>query len=271
MPEMALCISPIGIPSPSGKGKMFVSCGRCVPCIENRRAEWTFRVSQEIKKASSAFFITLTYDEDHLNKRSLDKRDLQLFFKKLRKRNSNKLKYYAVGEYGSKTWRPHYHIILFNLDLDLVNKIEEIWEKGFVKFGTVTNKSIHYVTGYITNYIHKGLYDKLKIEAPFNIMSKRLGYDYMINNYAWHKKEKRSFIISDNGMRRNLPRYYKKKIFNYKELDDIRKENLKRVDESENEAVEKSLNENVNIFEDKLLNYNQKKINFNKNNKKGKI
>jgi hypothetical protein len=58
----------------------------------------------------------LTYDDEHLPpNNSLLKKDLQKFFYKLRQKiKPIKIRYFAVGEYGSnKTKRPHYHIILF--------------------------------------------------------------------------------------------------------------------------------------------------------------
>jgi hypothetical protein len=42
------------------------------------------------------------------------KRDLQLFFKRLRKAYPDvKLRYFACGKYGEQFARPHYHVILF--------------------------------------------------------------------------------------------------------------------------------------------------------------
>ena len=50
---------------------------------------------------------------------TLRKRDYQLFMKRLRKAFPNdKIRFYAAGEYGPKTLRPHYHAILFGLHLD---------------------------------------------------------------------------------------------------------------------------------------------------------
>lgn len=47
----------------------------------------------------------------------LRKRDLQLFFKRLRKNLSKfsdaKIRYFAMGEYGPVHFRPHYHFLLF--------------------------------------------------------------------------------------------------------------------------------------------------------------
>ncbi len=72
--------------------------------------------------------MTLTYDDEHLpindyvdsdgvihGKPTLRKRDVQLFLKRLRKnyKYDNHIKYFCCGEYGGKTFRPHYHLIIF--------------------------------------------------------------------------------------------------------------------------------------------------------------
>ena len=62
--------------------------------------------------------LNLTYDDAHLPKHGqLLKRDLQLFFKRLRK-DGFKFKYVASGEYGEQTRRPHFHIALFGVDFN---------------------------------------------------------------------------------------------------------------------------------------------------------
>jgi len=58
---------------------------------------------------------------------TLKKTDIQKFFKRLRKCHGKKhksIKYYAVGEYGGQTLRPHYHIVIFNAD---INYFERAW------------------------------------------------------------------------------------------------------------------------------------------------
>jgi len=154
---MAKCISPITVQH-AGE-RHVVPCGKCNFCLETRRNHWCFRLSQELKKSTSAYFITLTYDEDNVpiaenGSQTLVKRDLQLFWKSLRKSQAVitdlKLRYFIAGEYGSQTKRPHYHAIVFNLQIP-VHKLQEIWKKGFVHCGRVTGASIRYVTKYIIN------------------------------------------------------------------------------------------------------------------------
>lgn len=104
------CIAPIRLQT-----GQFVPCGKCNFCLAARRADWSFRIRKELKVAESAAFITLTYSDYHMpltddGLGQLCKYDLQCFFKRLRKEQSKKLlhedypsiRYYAVGEYGTR-------------------------------------------------------------------------------------------------------------------------------------------------------------------------
>lgn len=111
------CISPVFVRRMNAS----VPCGKCAFCIKKAIDAWCLRLYHEMEVSSSAFFITLTYDDEHLPPgEELSKRDLQLFIKRLRKRNPG-IRYFAVGEYGTQKGRPHYHAVIFNLvDLDLI-------------------------------------------------------------------------------------------------------------------------------------------------------
>jgi len=64
-----------------------VPCGKCLACSSNYRRDWVARMILESQAHSDAVFVTLTYSDDNLPDRgSLVKRDLQLFFKRLRRR-----------------------------------------------------------------------------------------------------------------------------------------------------------------------------------------
>lgn len=146
------CISPIYL----HKQGLTVPCGHCNFCLANRRADWTFRLKQELRISTSAHFLTLTYSDDEIpigdDCYSLCKRDVQLFAKRLRKSNGSKLRYYTVGEYGTQTNRPHYHSIMFGLNQKTVRDLPSIWGKGLVHVGDVSDASIHYVTKYVINH-----------------------------------------------------------------------------------------------------------------------
>ena len=73
------------------------------------------------------------------------------FFKRLRKFLI--FRYFAVGEYGGQFGRPHYHLLMFihsQVSIDMYRfYVEKCWDKGFTSHGTITPKSINYVTFYI--------------------------------------------------------------------------------------------------------------------------
>ena len=146
----------------------------------------------------------------------------------------SKIRYYAVGEYGGRFGRPHYHIILFNCSPKI--DIQKIWSKGLVHIGKVTSASIHYVTGYVIN-------DNDNYEIPegvreFSVMSKNLGIGYL-ENYKWNKKELRDYVISPSGHKQKLPRYYREKIFNVVEKIGLANEKIKYNDDLWNKEVKK--------------------------------
>ena len=150
---MLACLSPVDVKDPrySYKKYMLVPCGKCVNCKLNYAKMWSIRIMHELKDWQCASFVTLTYDDKHLPKdNSLDKRDLQLFFKRLRENlKGHKIKYFACGEYGEQYGRPHYHIIIFGIDKEKhTSYVEKSWSLGFVMLGSVTVDSANYVARY---------------------------------------------------------------------------------------------------------------------------
>lgn len=200
------------------KQEMLVPCGKCAFCTATKRSDWALRLHYEARKHVVKRFITLTYANPHLKWKNgvsqLCKRDVQLFLKRLR-RAGPRVRYYAVGEYGSQTYRPHYHILLFAWDgfPDLENVIRKAWGLGEVHIGEVNEASVMYCLGYIVN--GKGWKMSHKREAPFSIMSRRpgLGASYLTAAMIeWHRSGRKNYAIMD-GNKRHLPRYYKCKIF----------------------------------------------------------
>lgn len=121
--------------SPLGDDNLMLPCGRCMGCRLERSRQWALRCVHEAKMYDDNCFITLTYDPEKLPKSgSLDKREFQLFMKKLRRKYVSEIpeelskdeakawllkhgiRYYHCGEYGELLGRPHYHACLFNFD-----------------------------------------------------------------------------------------------------------------------------------------------------------
>lgn len=98
-------------------GSIKIPCGQCLGCRMDNCRSWADRMMIELDHSKKAVFLTLTYRDEDLPMRydmstgevvnTLQKRDLTNFFKRLRKRFAGKeLRYYACGEYGSRTHRP---------------------------------------------------------------------------------------------------------------------------------------------------------------------
>src|SRR3954449_8205389 len=91
--------------------KFSLPCGQCIGCRLERSRQWAMRCVHENKMHPRSSFVTLTYDDKNIPPAgSLSKRDFQLFMKRLRKSQSNPLRFFACGEYGETTHRPHYHV-----------------------------------------------------------------------------------------------------------------------------------------------------------------
>lgn len=133
-----------------------VPCGQCAGCRSDQAQAWAIRIYCESQLHSQNSFLTLTYADPAPP--SIDKKHLQDFFKRLR--HFYKFRYFACGEYGEQTRRPHYHAIIFGQDFlsgsqalhdgemyvnDLVTRE---WGHGHVSIGSVTMSSACYVAGY---------------------------------------------------------------------------------------------------------------------------
>lgn len=187
---------------PNKGQKQTIPCGKCGACLQARRNDWAIRLKEEQRVSLNSWFITLTYDESNLpisdtGFPTLVKHDLQLFLKKLRRSidrmsisdfnyematdysshrertDDNKgVRYYAIGEYGTKYQRPHYHIILFNTPTKTIQSIYSIWTKGHVHIGEVGIRSIMYCLSYHITRNPK-LADALEKAPEFATMSRR--------------------------------------------------------------------------------------------------
>lgn len=203
---------------------MQVPCGRCVACRRRKQNEWAFRCLEEAKSSKFVYWVTLTYDDDHLVYGSSDQAtlvpdDLTKFFKRLRKRIS--FRYFACGEYGDSFDRPHYHFILFTNELvcsssDYVDSIiRDCW-----RFGSVVDVSpfigapqAKYVAKYTVKQI--GL-DYSDVVLPFARMSRRpgIGYQFMTKDLQDRYQRSMDFTVYDyQGTPYPLPRFYKDYFF----------------------------------------------------------
>jgi hypothetical protein len=226
-----------------------VACGRCPLCRKVKLAQWCFRLQQEDKYSISSYFLTLTYNPANvpITKKgwmTLNKKHVKYFMDRLRKLEKDTwkeredrcrmktIKFYAVGEYGTKSDRPHYHIIIFNV----INKenIYHAWKtknkkgesvpRGSVHLGNVSGNSI----AYTLKYCHKpSRFPKFKGDdrvKEFNVQSTKLGVGYLTKNMIkYHKSVLNRYYCINDGYKVRMPRYYANIIYTEEELRKISK------------------------------------------------
>lgn len=175
-------------------------CGKCPNCLIRKRKDMSVRLSHEASMHDECCFVTLTYDDDHVPSvrdvepwddtlvierghkegcvNTLVPSDVQKFLKRLRRHLeyvpkkpqkgrdhvTKPIRYFAVGEYGSKTHRPHYHLLIFGWkpsdqfvhqvrDGYTINRsaqIEKLWKYGFSTVADVNHGVAKYCARYVT-------------------------------------------------------------------------------------------------------------------------
>lgn len=164
-----------------------IPCGKCIQCRLSYSRDWANRCMMELKTSTNAAFITLTYDTEHLHfnpyvdvetgeigyRPMLWPADLRNFMKRLRFWCSEQpgngemtQRFYACGEYGEITQRPHYHLILYNLPPEFYENshvftngvcapywtcspLEKLWPDGLSVYGDVSWECCAYVARYV--------------------------------------------------------------------------------------------------------------------------
>nr|DAM31246.1 MAG TPA: Replication associated protein [Microviridae sp.] len=217
-----------------------LKCGQCMECRLAYSREWAIRITHEAQMHDANCFLTLTYDDEHLPAHGqLVKRDLQLFFKRLRK-SVGPFRYVACGEYGELKRRPHFHVALFGMDFlsDRIDFGEGVrGDKTYVSptvarywgnsafpmghvIGSLTFESAAYIARYITKRVtgpgasplplHTDI-DSGEMVFPnpeFLVCSKGIGKswfrDYFMTDVYPHGR-----VITAQGTPAPVPRYYK--------------------------------------------------------------
>lgn len=144
---------------------MSLPCGKCILCRKARAWEITIRalLEKQAHPHDKSCFVTLTCDDKNIPSVfpyfKLRHKPWQDFAKRLRKR-VGQFRFLMCGEYGEKTKRPHYHAVIFGLDLtDRQWSVQdgaycdspllrEIWGHGHIMCRSVNDNAIAYVAGY---------------------------------------------------------------------------------------------------------------------------
>lgn len=166
------CLTPITVRRDAAGYRTKVRCGRCQGCQVSRQTSWSLRLLAEAQSHPYARFLTLTYREESLPP-ALDYRDIQLFLKRWRKNFPGVIRFFCSGEYGTRTKRPHWHLMIFTtprppVDLGLGSVIHPEWDKGFCFVGALSLQSALYTAKY-------ALKNPVKGEPSVHGMSRRPG------------------------------------------------------------------------------------------------
>ncbi len=236
------CFHPLVLRDPKGYPYQ-VPCGNCTACQNNKRSSLSLKLRLEEYTSKYCYFLTLTYDDEHLPLFSLGRdtcatefirvypysermrsdslisdfcsdfyefdnvfidkmdyysdfvlnyermynkhcvyghglyallyyRDIQLFLKRIRKYifkyYGEKIRFYIIGEYGTKSLRPHWHCLLFFNSCPLSQAFEDcenvgttarpcycpcflrpFWQFGICDSKRTNGEAYNYVSSYV--------------------------------------------------------------------------------------------------------------------------
>lgn len=231
---------------------MKLPCGQCRGCRLEYSRQWANRCMLELQYHDSAYFVTLTYDDVHVPKSyypdpetgealtslTLVKRDFQLFMKRLRRNfPDDHIRFFMAGEYGSETFRPHYHAIIFGLHLDdlvLYKKsplgfsyynsksLQKCWSDpetglpiGFAVVAEVTWETCAYTARYVMKKLtgkEAEFYTNFNIQPEFTLMSRKPGIarQYFDDHPGIYEHDFINVKTEKGGLKFRPPRYFDK-------------------------------------------------------------
>lgn len=254
-----MCDAPIPIrynpPLLDGKGGFIYSfpadCGKCLPCLKKRKQQWSYRLTEQMRESFSAYFVTLTYDDDNLPwgdyAPSGTSYDHQSFIKQLKfleqpkilnKREVVSLEELNRKKNGIKTTEKY-----LNDDGTIGLRRKKLQFYGVLEYGDLTSRPhYHYILfnvvdianierawnrgrvqidecnvntiDYVLKYMIKDPEEKEQKEwmREKSFMSKGLGR-FALNGELrrFIKRPEANFVINQRGHKVSLPRYYRKK------------------------------------------------------------
>lgn len=246
-----MCLRPINVKNPAyvdgSHGEHFVytvPCGYCEECLKARQNSYMIRTREELLHNEYSF-ITLTYKNEKLPKviteageerGSLCRAHTALFLNSFRHWCSRKEipfpRYFLCGEYGFKTFRPHYHLLLGTQDASALYWCTNWWR---IRFGLVDVKKVsrdfasyERTARYLAKYTAKStLENRTRIASgqvrPYCLHSRDWGlslfnrlpaYRGLVGDFGEISEYVTQQInqTSVGDFRYKLPKYYRKKL-----------------------------------------------------------
>lgn len=207
-------------------------CKKCEGCAVDKARDYGIRAAHEARMHEWSCFVTLTYDQGNLPFRGMlkpqDYYDFRTAMKNLRRDYA--LRFLAVGEYGSKTWRPHFHVCIFGhwfedavpagksssgFDNYESKVLTELWVKGRCVINHMGPKIAAYAARYSLKKIGTSEgYERTDsrtgeaytLPPEFMSASKQLGRAWL-DRYATDVFP-HDFIVMADGSKAPVPKYY---------------------------------------------------------------
>lgn len=220
-----------------------VPCGVCFSCLKRKSSDWRFRLLQEFKSCDPTrfHFVTLTFSDDWVLKlrsgyttskgRFIDGLGFEIddnelcavavrrFLERYRKAFGCSLRHFFVTERGEHDGRIHLHGIVygaacgswkrnkFYIDHD---SFTDLWQYGFTYLGWCNEKTISYVTKYITKF--DGDFRSIILVSPAFGKGYITAYTIRLHN-EYNDGEGLWCVYSDNGFPLAIPRYLRLNLF----------------------------------------------------------
>lgn len=205
-------------------------CGKCLECREQKRRGWQVRMNEEIRQNPNAYFVTLTFTnekyeeyENKLNTKNeniIATKAIRECLERIRKKTKKSVKHWFITEKGHEgTERLHLHGIVWGIGTDKL--FEEKWNNGIVWVGHFVNEAtINYITKYMTKVdeVHPNFIGKV-------LCSPGIGKGFIerpeAKKYVYKKGETIEHYITRQGVKLNLPIYYRNKLFTEEEREKL--------------------------------------------------
>jgi len=210
-----------------------VPCGRCMECKRSKANEWRVRLSEEIRQRKDGVFVTLTFSDESLVELGKDAKGFGYSFEndiaklavkrmseRYRSREGKALRHWLVTELGGKySERIHLHGLIFCKND--YNQIKKDWKYGNIWIGDyVSERTINYMTKYVMKIDKKHSEYRSKI---FTSQGMGKGFlkreDVKLNKYKGEDTD--NSYTNRKGFKMNLPRYYKLKIWEDEQREDM--------------------------------------------------
>lgn len=211
-----------------------VKCGKCIECRKEKKREWLARLSEEIRNDNKCAFVTLTFNDESINKlyndiyghsmrnpnheeeHTMTTIAVRRFLERIRKCTRKSVKHWFITEKGEDFNRIHLHGLLWG-NTDLL----KMWNYGYTYTGTFVNeRTINYITKYMLKTPEK---DKSFVGKIYSSSGLGKGYlkrfDAITNKYR--QGNTNETYRTRKGIKINLPQYYRKKIYSEEELEKL--------------------------------------------------